>query len=511
MYKSYLRTIEGRLENRALVSQGELNMVGDYLYSGRDFGSGLAKKFACYMFNEARERRDLEPSTQIGGALANYFGYKDTLDDRLKDRRIIIANNSRYDNEKQKLTPVNIGVSCAEYCVLEQNKINRMSLSSDEGLSKSRRETISDLYSLMMVSFHELTHDYQKFMVADGKDNSSAMGHILNQVLRKNKNQCFPLVDKNLNKVLDKNGNEVKTDYYRANHDSDEIEIQADEEAWRQCERFIIEHEVQYYYGKKDKAGKMRASDHWLKCDKNEQEVRTRRAFTLKVDENGQEMPYIQYDIEQLGKSIKGDPNIIKQYPQLSEFFDKSGFIKPDIFFNKRIASVDMHGHDIITDDFGVEIATYALMDSSNVKNILSYIQNPNNNLTEAQVMRCVTNLWNVLHQDALKTRPLRKTNFENYSDTRARGKLTNIGDLKESYLKQYLHQLFNCTHIAEVLKDKYPQVGAEIEHQEQTYFISYYDELARDVNLPAEYSDKVKNYYLRTKNKALQQIAMKL
>ena len=511
MYKSYLKAIESRLENRALVSQGELNMVGDYLYSGRDFGSGLAKKFACYMFNEARERQDLKPSTQIGGALANYFGYKDTLDDRLKDRRIIIANNSRYDNDKQKLTPVNIGVSCAEYCVLEQNKINRMSLSSDEGLSKSRRETISDLYSLMMVSFHELTHDYQKFMVADGKDNSSAMVHILNQVLRKNKNQCFPLVDKNLNKVLDKNGNEVKTDYYRANHDSDEIEIQADEEAWRQCERFINEHEVQYYYGKEDKAGKMRASDHWLKCDKNEQEVRTRRAFTLKVDENGQEMPYIQYDIEQLGKSIKGDPNIIKQYPQLSEFFDKSGFIKPDIFFNKRIASVDMHGHDIITDDFGVEIATYALMDSSNVKNILSYIQNPNNNLTEAQVMRCVTNLWNVLHQDALKTRPLRKTNFENYSDTRARGKLTSVGDLKESYLKQYLHQLFNCTHIAEVLKDKYPQVGAEIEHQEQTYFISYYDELASDVKLPAEYSDKVKNYYLRTKNKALQQIAMKL
>ena len=101
--------------------------------------------------------------------------------------------------------------------------------------------------------------------------------------------------------------------------------------------------------------------------------------------------------------------------------------------------------------------------------------------------------------------------NFEHYSDTRARGKLTSIGEIKGSYLKQYLYQLFNCTHIAEVLKDKYPQVGAEIEHQEQTYFISYYDELARDVNLPAGYSDKVKNYYLRTKNKALQQIAMKL
>lgn len=150
-------------------------------------------------------------------------------------------------------------------------------------------------------------------------------------------------------------------------------------------------------------------------------------------------------------------------------------------------------------------------MDSSNVKNILSYIQDPNNNLNEAQVKRCVSNLWNVLHQDALKTRPLKKINFDNYSDTKTRGKNTSVDDLKESYLKQYLHQLFNCTHIAEVLKDKYPQVGTKIEHQEQTYFISYYNELARDVDLSAEYSDKVKNRYLRTKNEALRQIAMQL
>lgn len=511
MYKSYLKTIENRLENRALVSQGELNMVGDYLYSGRDFGSDLAKKFACYMFNDARERQDLKSSTQIGGALANYFGYKDTLDDRLKDRRIIIANNAGYNDKKQKLVPVNTGVSRAEYCVLEQNKINNMSLSSEEGLSKSRPETISDLYSLMLVSFHELTHDYQKFMVADGKDNSSAMAYILNQVLRKNKNKCFSKIDKDLNKVLDENGNEVKTGYYQANHDSDEIEIQADEEAWRQCRKFIHEHEKQYYWDKKDEAGDKRASDHWLKCKENEQEVRTRRAFALKVDENGQEMPYIQYDIEQLGKSIKDDPNIIKQYPQLSEFLDKSRFIKPDIFFNKRIASVDIDAIDIITDNFGVEIATYTLMDSANVKNILSYIQDPNNSLSEAQVKRCVFNLWNVLHQNVLKTKPLKNINFDNYSDTKTRGKNTSVGDLKESYLKQYLHQLFNCTHIAEVLKDKYPQVGTEIEHQEQTSFISYYNELARDVDLSAEYSDKVKNRYLRTKNKALRQIAMQL
>lgn len=150
-------------------------------------------------------------------------------------------------------------------------------------------------------------------------------------------------------------------------------------------------------------------------------------------------------------------------------------------------------------------------MDSSNVKNILSYIQNPNNNLGNGQVMRCVSNLWNVLHQDALKTRPLKNTNFDNYADTKTRGKNTSIGDLRESYLKQYLHQLFNATYIAEVLRDRYPEVGDKIEHQEQIYFISYYNELARDVSLDSTYSEKVKNRYLKTKNSALSQIAIQL
>lgn len=510
-YKGFLKTIENRLESRAPVSQGELNMVGDYLYSGRDFDSGLAKKFACYMFNDARQRQDLNSSTQIGGALANYFAYKDTLDDRLRERRIIIANNAGWDNKNNKLKSVSTGVSTTNYCVLEQNKINNMTLSSEEGLSKSRPETITDLYSLMLVSFHELTHDYQKFMMADGKENSSAMAYILNQVLRKNQSKCFQKIDKDLNKVLDGNGNEVKTGYYQANHDSDEIEIQADEEAWRQCRKFINEHETQYYWGKKDEEGDRRASEHWFKCKENEQEVRVRRAFALKVDENDQEMPYIQYDIEQLEKSIGKDPNIVKQFPQLAEFFDDAGQVKPEIFFNKRIASVDMDTIDTVTDDFGVEIATYALMDSSNVKNIISYIQNPNNNLSNDQAMRCVSNLWNVLHQDALKTRPLKNTNFDNYADTKTRGKNTSIGDLRESYLKQYLHQLFNATYIAEVLRDRYPEVGDKIEHQEQIYFISYYNELARDVSLDSAYSEKVKNRYLKTKNSALSQIAIQL
>ena len=464
------------------------------------------------MFNEASKRSDLSSSTQIGGALANYFAYKDTLDDRLKESRIFIVNNAGWDDENKVLKPVETGVSSQFYCALEQNKINSMSLSSEAGLSKSRPETISDLYSLMLVSYHELTHDYQKLMASDGKDDTSAMAFILNKVLRKNQNKCFSKIDKDLNKVLDKNGNEVKVDYYKANHDSDEMEIQADEEAWRQCRKFIHEHEVRYYWDKKDEEASKRSSKHWSKCMSNEKEVRARRAFALKEDESGQEIPYIQYDIEQLSKSIGSNPNTVKQFPQLAEFFDNAGTIKPELFFNKRIGRVDTADSiDTITDDFGVEIATYTLMSDQNVKNILSYIQNPNNNLSDNQVMRCMANLWGTLHQDALKTRPLDDINFSNYAETKTRGKNTSVGELRQSYLRQYLHQLYNATYIAETLRGKYPELGDKIEHEEQIYFISYYNELAKGVSLDPAYSAKVKKRYERTGNRALQYIAERL
>ncbi len=510
-YRRYLNAIESRLDNGVAVSQGELNMAGDYLYSSRDFNNGLAKKFACYMFNDASQRRDLNSSTQICGALANYFAYKNTLDDRIKERRIVIANNTGWDSNNNALDPVNVGVSTRNYCVLEQDVINNISLSSEEGLSKSRPKTITDLYSLEFVSYHELTHDYEKYMVFDGKSNSSAMSYILNQVLRRNQSECFPIVDKNLDKVLDKNGKEVKAGYYQANHDSDEIEIQADEEAWRQCRKFIGEHEREYSWSKKDSAGDKRAFSHLIKCKDNEQEVRVRRTFALKVDENGQEMPYIQYDIQQLEKSIKEGPEIIKQFPQLAEFFDNTGHIKPEIFFDKDIASVDMSTRDEITDNFGVEIATYALMDNSDIQNILSYIQAPHNNLNYSQITRCLTNLWNVLHQNTLRTRPLKDINFNNYSDTATRGKNIDLNILRESYLKQYLHQLFNATYIAEVLRSKYPEADRAISQEEQIYYISYYDELAKGINLEPAYAKMVKDLYTRTNNPALQQIATRL
>lgn len=243
----------------------------------------------------------------------------------------------------------------------------------------------------------------------------------------------------------------------------------------------------------------------------NEQTVRARRTFALKVDENGREMPYIQYDIQQLEKSIKEDPEIIKEFPQLAEFFDNTGHIKPEIFFDKDIASVDISTGNNNTDNFGIEIATYALMDNSDIQNILSYIRSPHNNLSFFQIRRCLTNLWNTLRQNKLRTRPLEHIDFDSYSYTATRGKNSNINSLRQSYLKQYLHQLYNATYIAENLRSKYPKADHAINREEQVYFISYYGELTKGINLEPAYAKMVKDLYTRTNNPALQQIATQL
>lgn len=509
-YKKLLANIENKLENKADISQEELDIVGDYLYSSRNFHESLAKKFANYIFNEAKQNPNLKSSPQIGGALANYFVYQNTLDDRLKNRHLIIANRYRWNNEKNKANVVFTGLSSRDYCVLEQNCLAEMSLSSDEDIKRSRPETINDLYSLMFASFHELTHDYQKLMVNDGENNSSAMASILNKILRQNQNKCFPEIDNELNKVLDKNGNEVKTDYYEANHDSDEIEIQADEESWRQCRKFIQEHEIMYYWNKDHKNSQV-AFEHWSNCRSNEREVKARRTFALKVNEHGEEMPYIQYDIEQLSKSIKANPEILKEFQQLSSFFDQSGLIKPQLFFERTLGDISTDSLDTTTDDFGVEISTYTLLDDNNVRNIISYINNSDNTLDQAQINCCTSNLWNALRQNALKTNHLESINFDNYINTKTRGKNTSIQDIKNSYLKQYLHQLLNCIHITEALKNNYPEAEEAINYKEQNYYISLYDRLSKNINLDSEYSKKLKKRYKKTKNLALQQLIGRL
>ncbi len=55
------------------------------------------------------------------------------------------------------------------------------------------------------------------------------------------------------------------------------------------------------------------------------------------------------------------------------------------------------------------------------------------------------------------------------------------------------------------------PEADRAISQEEQIYYISYYDELAKGINLEPAYAKMVKDLYIRTNNPALQQIATQL
>jgi hypothetical protein len=356
-----------------------------------------------------------------------------------------------------------------------------------------------------MVAFHELTHDYQKLMMADGKINSSSMSYILNSILRKNQSKCFTPVDRKRRPIRDKDGKVLSADYYKANHDSDEIEIQADEEAWRQCRKFIHKHEIRPFQGSDDTKRK-EGREHWEKCLDREREVSARRAFCLKGDEFGNNLSYIQYDIQELKKYIGNNPDTLKSFPQLESYFDSKGNIRPDIFFNQSLAAIDYAALDAQTDNFGVELATYAITDETTTKQLLEYIRN--NPLSRKQALRCTSNLWNILHQDALKMRAIKKVDYSSYDYTRTRGVDISVPDLRKSYLKQYLHQLYNCVRVSYMLKQRCPDAISEITEEESKYFSAYYPELAKDVTLEPSYTSMVKTRYMKSGQPVLQNIA---
>ena len=505
-FKSALLEVEKRMLRHDRLSQNELDAMGDYLYSSGKYGSRFGSEFACYMFNDARQDRNLSASTEICGALANYFAHEDSRDARLHDRRIFIANYA--GTKKGELVGLNVGLSTSKYTILEQSKVAGIDLNSDEGLNRSRQKTFTDLYSMMMVTFHELTHDRQRLEALDGKDNSTAMGFITNQVLRKNENNCFPVVDHDLKRMVDENGKELTDNYYRANHDSDEIEIQADEEAWAQCRKFIHKHECRYVENNRHERLQRRAAEHFAKCLENAEEVSARRSFALKVNEKGEEMSYIQYDIEQLSKSIHDSPELLKEYPQLANYFDTEGNIRLDIFMRQKVANVEYDSLDTHSDNFGIELATYVLSNEGTAKNLARLMSAEAPNLSKDQIKLCTRNLWNVLRQNAAKTRTIKNVNFDNYADTKTRGKFTSVEALRETYLKLYLRQLYNAARVSNSIRRQRPDLNEAIAKEERNYFATYFYELSSGVKLDSAFAAKVKEVYISTRNQTLTDIA---
>ena len=467
--ESILNNIIQRIEKRKKISQKEIDFLSDYIYSSRNFTDDKATKLVEYIFNEIDESSGIKTSVEILGAVTSYFTQCYTKDDKVKNSRTFIAD---FDNRSNDLAHSS---GNRKYCYFNRSGFLSTSLISDSSLNKSRTFENRDLYFLMMVSFHELTHEYQKNLAKESKCTSGGMSFIVRKVLNDNLEGYTKASQ----------GNKKSISEYCVNHDSSEFEIQADEEAWRQCRSFIAKHCRNYaYYHQKDSK---KAMDREMQCQENEKEIRARRAFSLKEDKDGAKMHYALYDVKKIVDIVGHNPKVISQYPMLKKYLDDEGRLKISVLFSENITSTDMVGLDV--DDSGLEFATYMLDYES--KRILETIET--RNLSPQQIDNLMLNIYNVMHQNVLKIRDVDQVNFNNYKETKHKYDLENKSDeIYNYYFRKNAHEVYIAMRILYKIHDCYPNM--EVSRYDHTmYYVSYFYELF----------PKIKNYDMNS----LQQI----
>ncbi|MDE5888519.1 MAG: hypothetical protein K2H20_00710, partial [Bacilli bacterium] len=350
--KSKLTNIYRKMKNREKISQEELNFICDYIYSSRDFSNDIGRTCAEYIFNEITPDSNIKASVQLLGAITSYFTQCFKKDKDVKNSRVFIAAQDYKSSDLAHKS------GTRRYCYFNKKYFSRISLLEDKSLNKGRTYG-KDLYYLMMVAFHELTHEHQHLEKAKNKNSSSAMAYIVKDVLNRNLSG---------QPVINNKGDLVNQTEYMINHDSTEYEIQADEESWKECQNFIAEHCRQYAY--KHNLDSQKALERESKCYKNQQEIRARRAFSFKKAQDGKLLYYALYDIKNLASIVKTNPQILNSYPVLKLYFSKNGEIDVSILFSTNITSKDSTGLDL--DNAGLEFATYML--DNNIDKILERV-----------------------------------------------------------------------------------------------------------------------------------------
>lgn len=480
--KQHINVIFRKMVNREKISQNEIDLVGDYIYSSRNFNNDIGKIYAEYIFNEITSESNIKMSLQMLGALTSYFTQCYTIDEEVKNSRTFIAE---FDNKKEDLAHKS---GNRRYCFFSKKYFGKVSLSKDDSLDFPRIiykncEDV-DLYHLLMISFHELTHDHQPNEAIRNSTSSSAMAFIIKDVLNKNLDGYVR---------LDKKGNPINITEYNVNHDSTEYEIQADEESWRQCRNFIAKHCRQYAYKHHlDTSAVILRED---KCYQNEQAVRARRAFSLKRDKDGNTLYYSLYDIKNLISIIKKDPGILETYPILKTYIDSSGNLKTSILFSANITSNDNSGLD--ADNTGLEFATYMVDFGKN--NILEKVNS--GKLNESQIKNLVLNIYNVMHQNVLKIRDFDKTDKIKFSKTNHNYNLENNSDMIYNYyFEKNANEIYNAMEILYAINKNYPQIDVS-KYNDTKYYISYFYELLSKVqNISLEKIQAICEKYDRSK-----------
>jgi hypothetical protein len=421
------------MKNNHRLTQDLINIAADYIYSSKDFSNDKGEIFSKYILNNAKEL-NIKCNAAIGGAFTTIFGQYFDLDDDVKNSRFFIAN---YDSKNK----TNIAHSSGQfkYCVFSKDVIDKLSLTNCESLLKSRSMKNYDIYWLMFVSFHELTHQHQGYDNDKGKFTTSGISCAIKRILNKH----MPKRNNNGREICD----------YNVNHDSDETEMEADEEGWRQTRKFIhqmVNHDNRRYIDEKGEE-----QDKWVLAFDNEKVVRARRAFTVKqdvdtyFDKTSSGMYYAYYDLMHLERIMKEHPEERNNNEILKRLFNSDGslnvidILSYDLYRNSQKDQMSWNS----SNNAGLEIGTYVV--NHKWKEVLDTIDKGYIK-TKKQAFDIGNNMYHIIHENVLKVRDFDKIATEEskkrkydgidvsqYDETKVRF------DLKDPNLSKRLHEYY--------------------------------------------------------------------
>ena len=406
----------------------ELEIISDYLDNNKNAKDQEYIAFISFII-ENKDR--IKMTARICSAFLAYI---------TKLYRSGVENSRTYLGQLSDNGEPRIAYSSGNYpyTCFDFDTFKDIDLNSFESINKSRTFKKKDIMFLLFVAAHELTHQKRNLDVANGKLLDGAIVEI-NRALQEG------------------NG---RSDYTR-NHDADEIEIDADENAWIICaefaEKFI-----------KDKSISQ-------KCRENAKAVNMRRAFSLKIDKDGKTHRYIDYDVEQLMQIIKNKPQILQKHRFLSEIFDEKGRIKTNFLFEEIITNTKA----------GRAFCNYTL-NKVPIKLLRQKIES--GEYSEKQIKTLLENFVQVPHANALVLRGLNQIDLETFSETNTGvkgGKDAILFDLYNNSFVECAEQLMRFSELLDIVSNI---LSKEIIDNFFEFFTQYYVEMAINVKFPNDY-----------------------
>ena len=446
--KKFIDNIFNKIEDNRVLSDKELSFISMYLDSTKD---NRYDKYIEYVFNNLD---NIKPNTKILSGIVSYLA-KDKND----IGRCIFGSFDRITDTY--IPEVNVAHSNPnfDYCVFDIDYFSDIDFNSFDSVKSSRTFESKDILFLIFTAYHELTHQRQK-----------------NDV----KNNDFRGAALEINNAI----NSVFKDSYKCNHDASEIEIDADENGWKDTAFFV---------------NKFIDKKLARECIKNSEAVSCRRLFSKKkVAGTDKILTNIEYDMRVLAKAVKERPEIIDNFPSVGKIISKEGAYKTNALFK-----------DIIVDTpAGWEFSNYIL---NNVP--FKFLENKINSgkFSDKEVLNLLNNFIEVPHKNTILIKKLKDINMDTYKETE-----TNV----DNYDKDTIYNDFFCecatgfitfNKVLNAANKKFPNTinKNKVSGYNNFYINNYYYEMLSNINNPdMERINRIMNCYDNLDSKELKLIS---